>query len=478
MPPNDVVSVELPDIGRRLDRWKSYSYNSDYLTPTDGWHFTLGDDETGDELLRELTVGQRLTLVVNGVRQGDGYIDSVDISTSRGSGTEVSISGRDMLGPVVDACIDPNIKFAAGQTLADVLRVVFGQYGFTKFAIDNIANLGVLTGQTRGVPVSKTHVTKRGKVTGGAPLKSYVVHQLKPQPKEGAFAFAARISQRHGLWISLAADCETIIVSKPNFDQLTSYSVIHRRTGDSMVLHGSVTRSAADQPSCIVATGRGGGGQHDASGMRVIAINACVNADVSAILKRYGGSSGIARYEYTYQTNEPRVAGLPHVGVQALGWYATKTQSVGEHAAALTRQALAGPNSTHFFNDPFLKPVIERYPGARVIVIGEKSATRYKMAMARPVFMQDQASSTLAELENFARREMALLQRKAFEVHYTVQGHAAEGCAPWTVDTMVAVDDDVHDIHESLYVMGRTFNKSRSGTTTDLHLIRPHTLEF
>lgn len=451
MPQPDVVSVELPDVGRRIERWKSYSYNSDYLAPTDGWSFTLGDDETGDDLLRALTPGQRLTLVVNGVKQGDGYIDDVNITTSRGGGTEVSISGRDLLGPVVDACIDPQIKFTAGQTLADVLRVIFGHYGFKKFAIDNVANLGVLAGQTRGVPVAKTHVSKRGKVSGGAPLKSFVVHQLKPHDKEGAFAFAARITQRHGLWISLAADNETIIVAKPNFEQAVRYGITHRRAGGD-VLHGSVTRSVAQQPSCIVATGRGGGGEHDYSAMRVIAINACVSADVDAVLKRYGPGSNVAGYSRWVVPMRD-----------------AKTQTVAEH------QALRPVN---FLNDPFLDPIVTKYPGAKVITVGEKSTTHYKVSSARPVFMQDTASSTLTEIENFARREMALLQRKGFEVQYTVEGHAPVDGPPWTVDTMVAVDDDVHGIHEPLYVMGRTFHKSRSGTTTDLHLIRPHTLEF
>ncbi len=457
----DVVSVELPSAGLRIDRWKSYAYNSDYLTPTDGWTFTLGDDETGDELLHALDVGIRLTLVVNGVRQGDGYIDDITIGTSRG-GTEVTISGRDLLGPVVDACLDPTTKFTAGQTLEDILRTVFGAYGFTKFAISNDANRAVLTGETRGVKLSKVHVSKvRHKVSGGAPLKSFVLHQLKPHANEGAFAFAARIAQRHGLWISLAADNETIVVAKPDFDQVPHplSRITHRRTG-SNVIHGSVKRSAADQPSCIIATGRGGGGEHDHSAMRVIAINGAVRADVEEIKRRYGSGSALTGYQ-----KEEIGRGAPFL-VKA-----TKLTVAQGRAAMLP--------TTSPLTDPYIRPIITRYPGARVIVVGEKTATRYLVPMARPIFVQDQESGTIEQLENFARRELALRQRKAFEVHYTLEGHAPPDGPPWTVDTMITVDDDVQDVHENLYVLGRTFHKSRSGgTMTDLHLVRPHTLEF
>lgn len=473
---DDVVTVELPTLGRRLTNWKSYSYNSDFLTPTDGWSFTLGDDETGDELLRDLAVGQRVTLVVNGVRQGDGYIDEVAISASRSSGTDVTISGRDLLAPVVDAILDPVVHFKAGQTLQDILRALFEPFGFSKFEVDNEANRDALSGQTRGVPMGKARVSKRGKVSGGGPLKNFVEHQLKPNPKEGTFAFAVRLTQRHGLWIWLAADNETIIVAKPNFAQMPRGQITHRRTGGN-VLSGSVTRSLVEQPSCIVATGRGGGGEHERNGMRVIAINACVAADVSEILKRYRGGSTLSRWEDT-RAVDLSVKGLAAAprGVANLPWFKTTTQSVEEHQGKMFRQSLA-PGV--YINDPFLRPVIEKYPGAKVIIVGERSATRYLVSTARPLFLQDASSNTLAQVENYARREMALRQKKGFQVHYSVEGHAPPGGSPWTVDTMVAVEDDVLGVHEILYVQGRTFNRSRSGgTTTDLQLIRPHTLEF
>lgn len=446
---NDEVVVEFPSIGARIDRWKSYSYNSEFLTPTDGWSFTFGDDETSDEILRQVEVGQRLTLRVNGVVQGDGYIDDVDARASR-RGFEVTISGRDLLAPVIDSHIEPSQTFKAGMTLADILLAIFKPFGFTEFALDNDANRDALKGSKRG-----TKVTKGGKKKGPRPLKSFVQHQLKPYPCEGAFAFAARLAQRHGLWIWLGADNKTIIVATPDFEQEPSARIVRRRGTAGIantVLDGTVRRSLSDQPSCIVATGRGGGGENPRSGMRVIAINGIVRADTEAVLSRFKGGVAVDHFE--------------------------SNRKIAEGAKTVAPIAPLNDRDFDMRDDPYIVPILKRYPGAKVVVVGQNFATRYLVAQARPIYLQDDESTTLDQIEYFARREIALRQRKSFEANYTVQGHVADGQA-WTVDTIVDVQDDVLGIHEPLYVLGRTLHKTRGGgTTTDLHLIRPGTLVF
>ena len=98
------------------------------------------------------------------------------------------------------------------------------------------------------------------------------------------------------------------------------------------------------------------------------------------------------------------------------------------------------------------------------------------------VYMIDDEAKTLEALENFVRREMALLQHKSLQVNYTVEGHGQNtpaGFVPWTVDTIVEVNDEVAGLHKKLYVLGRTFVKSRDGgTTTQLELIRRNSLAF
>ena len=126
------------------------------------------------------------------------------------------------------------------------------------------------------------------------------------------------------------------------------------------------------------------------------------------------------------------------------------------------------------------------YPdGIEIFVLddagGALSSTDFRCInshVARPMFLEDDESKTPEELGNFLRREMALKMRQGFTAHYTVDGHTQNG-APWAVDTMVRVDDDRTNIHENLYVLARTFTKSRTdGTKTHLELIKPHTLAF
>jgi prophage tail gpP-like protein len=449
----DEVIVELPQAGIRIERWKSYSINQDFLTPTAGWSFTLGDDESGDALIRKLEPNMRLTISVNGIRQLEGHIGKINVSTSRG-GTSVTLDGRDLLGRVIDGHVDPTVHFKSTQTLYDVLRTVFEPFDLTVFDEDNETNRAVMLGRTRGIRTSassSSNSKKRRSRKKKKALNKYAIHQLKPYPGEGAFAFAERVAQQHGLTLWLAADGKTVIVGKPDFEQEPSYRLVHRRNGSgNTVISGKVAKDGESQPSCIIATGRGGGGAHPRSGMRVIAINGAVRADTQAIRRRHSGGT---------ETN-----------VQVFN----AMERVFNASNEFVETGKVDPTK-----DPFVLIETKKYPGAKVIVVNERYAGQYKSETAMPLYLEDPESNTLDHLENFARRQIALRQRKAFDVHYTVEGHAPEGGPPWTIDTIVDVDDEVLGIREPLYVLSRTFNKSRSsGTTTDLHLIRLNTLEF
>ncbi len=94
------------------------------------------------------------------------------------------------------------------------------------------------------------------------------------------------------------------------------------------------------------------------------------------------------------------------------------------------------------------------------------------------MYLHDDESATTEQLQCFIRRELALRQRRSLTYSVEMPGHTQNG-KPWAVDTMVTVDDDYNRIHEDLYVLSRTFSKSRQGgTKTHLELIRPGTLEF
>ena len=425
-PEDDGIELQLRDqagvIVHVINTWKQYSFNSNFLTPTDGWSFTLGDEVVKQSLLEGIFCGQRVTLSINGHIQGDGYIDKVVIGGNRSTGTTVTIEGRDRLAPVVDGNMDPQAtKFTAGQTLFDVLYAVFSQYGWTdantQYLISNEANRNVISGAVRGVPA-----TKKDK-----PLKSFQIHQLKPYPAEGSFSFASRIAQRFGLWIWLSAEGNSIIVSKPDFGQEARYHIRHK-TGASgfanNVLEYHVERHAGEQPSVIIATGSGGGGEYGRGGLKVAFPNMLTG--ITAL--------GALRPEVQAVLTANSDAKIVQPTVEAL--------------RALSTRALTGVNANFFGSQH------------------------------RPMFLHDDESKTIDQLEAFCRREMSLKQRGALVAHYTLEGHENNGY-PWCVDTIVEVDDDVAGIHGNMWVMSRTFTKDRMvGTRTQVELILPYTMEF
>lgn len=287
----DTVTLHLPDVGVQIATWLSYSFNSDFLTPSDAWHFTLSPVATTKEAMAVLEAGARVTFTVNGHTEGTGYIDEILCHHDRESGTIITVEGSDLLGPMVDSNMDPRARFSDTASLHDFVLAVaapFGWYTDESIVADDAANQRVLTGETRGI-----RTTKKGK-----PLKQVMLHRLKPYPHEGTFAFMSRITQRHGLWVWCSADGQTLIVGKPDFDQGPLYALTRRLDGQgNNIVTGGARYSLKNQPSVIVAQGFGGGGEFPKARMTCIQENAAVIADNTAILDTYPDAIPAAPFE-------------------------------------------------------------------------------------------------------------------------------------------------------------------------------------
>lgn len=417
---DDTIVLQLRDennvVTAEIDRFDSYSFNSHFLVPTDAFSFSIGDEAVLRSIVDGLFVGQRVSLVINGLKQADGYIDRFHITTSRDAGTRLMVEGRDRLSPLVDANIDPRrYRFSAQSTLEDILVAVLGDFGWTRdhILIDNDANKNAITGSLRG-----TATTKKGK-----PLKSFLAHQLKPYPQEGAFAFLARLSQRFGLWIWVSSDGDDVIVAEPDFEQEAGWPIIHKLSDTSRnnVISSDVMVNGGNQPTVIIATGFGGGGEINRAGMKVAMVN--------------------------------ELTGLNELGIERPEVIA----ELARHPDALLINQRASLGSLLVNGG----------------IVGNLSRAKF-----RAMYLHDDESKTTEQLENYVRREMALKQREGVNAHYTFEGHTING-APWCVDTLVKVDDDVSNMHTTMWVLSRTFEKSRSqGTRTQVELIMPHTLDF
>jgi prophage tail gpP-like protein len=431
-PDSQTVRITFPDVDNLLlERWTSYDFSSDFLTPADSFSFTLGLDEDGlsEELKDALRFGARIRLDLDGSVLATGHIDVMESTADRGNGLQITIHGRDRLGQTLDAVADPTYQLKEGGSLADLLKDLFAPFGWSgedQFQIDPTANRNAKTG-LRGTPTTssgggggsgKRRRHRNRKASGPKPLKSFVLHQTKPYNHESVYHFASRVSQRHGLWIRCSADGETLIVGKPDFEQEASYSLFRTRNGNSNVLSGTVTLEMTNQPSILVADSFSGGGEYGKGRHRSYCVNPLLGYDEDHNL-------------------------LPEV------------QKIIDGLKGATEVKV--PSSTFFYR-------------AR------------KGIPPRPMYLHDDESKTQEQLENFVKREMSLLVRQGVRAHYVVEGHGQEtddGFLIWAPDTVVHVQDDAAGLDDDLYVLGCHYSKSRhGGTTTRLDLVLKNSLAF
>lgn len=425
-PEQEEIQLLLPDAADgplTISNFTEYSFNSHFLTPTDGFSFSIGDERLSDEQRDALKAGVRVQLLLNGNVQSTGYIDSVASSASRDSGSVWRIEGRDSFAQACDTCADPTVALKEGQTLAEALKTIFAPFGWEKaeqFVISNDADLDVRSNAFRA-----KRNTSDGKGFSRRALKEYKVHRTRPYPRESAFEFAARITQRFGLWLWTSSDGTEIIVSPANTFNKDAPFKIYRNKSNGLdgkpqtnVLDGTVTLSVAEQPTAIIADSYSRGGEFGPGRVKTIFLNAAVRVADSELIK-----------------NKP-----PY-------------QKYIDSGATVLK--------------------LQEFPFENVMEVPKH----------RILYLHDDESATQEHLENYVRREMALLQRKSLTANFTVEGHgqfSKDGqFLVWTPDMTVEVEDEVSGLHEILYILSRTFNKSRSGgTTTSLELIRLGTLVF
>lgn len=399
--------------GIQIDRFLSYDYHEDYLVPVDAGSFTVSGDELSDSDLKAIIPGARIEVTINGQPQSAGFLDDIRIRSSRSSGSIVTFEYRSWLSPAVDAQVDPQTRFAPSMSLGDLVQAALGPFGVTVFTETNDANRNAITGQIYG-----TRTSKKGK-----PIKSIVLHQIKPYDNEGAFAFASRVSQRFGLWIRPGVNEGEVIIAEPDFTQDPRYALHHKVDDSSIhnnVIESDVVRSRKDQPSIIFASGFGGGGEFAKATLKGMIINPLLS-----------------------QANS--LDSLLALNGAVIDAYKT------------------------------VKPVI---PSSAAIAAAIQ-AFQIPDVLARPLYLKDRDAHNQDELDAFLRRELSLRMRKALQAHYMIEGHTLNG-QPVAVDSIISVDDDRSNVHMPLWIISRRFSKAAgsAGTTTSIECILPGTLVF
>ncbi len=413
----DVITLYLPESGQKTNYFESYSFDSNFMEPTDAWSCRTGGKELPKAVTDAFVNGAKVQLIVNGSPQATGYIDSVVPTGSRGGGKTIEIHGADTFAPVVRGGADPynaDLRFTQTQSLEDLIVNVFSSYGFTKFEIDDAADRALKTG-LRPQRFSK----KKGK-----PLKKFTFpQQLKPTPGETSWQYVIKIAERMGLYIWPSADGETVIVSTPDYDQAPVARIVRQiGTNVSNVISGGIGVHTAHQPSCIIATGFAGGGEWSRAHMKVMMINELVGMTADSFLNVSPEVLKIVGANLDTIIIAPRTQVFPQSCSRPLKW-ATPV----------------------FYHDEDSKSV------------------------------QQLANFVRRKMSSF-QKEMWVGEYEVYDHTY----FDGTNYIPWTVNTMVDVVDEVSDYAGPMWVCGRTFTKDAKtgGTKTLLHLVLPHTIEY
>lgn len=418
-PEKEQFSLLLPNtpIGAfEISQFTEYSFGSNFLTPVDGFSFSVAGDNLERLYEKILVPGQEVQLILAGRIQFTGYIDAIEKTVTRSGGTEWHIEGRDRLGQCADACSDPNLKVTESMTLLEAMKHIFKDYGWSDdehFAETNEEDIELKAG--RELRSKRRKSDQKG--FGKRRIKDYQMHQYRPYAQESVLDFALRITQRFGLWIWASADGKQLIIDEPDFDQQHGHMLYRSKTG-SNVTDGSVRFDLSEQPTHIVADSYSKGGEFGRGRSTVITANAAVDV------------AGHLDGEPFPQFDKYKASGARVILQEAAA--ARYTRMIAPRVRILYLHDDESHTSEH----------VENYVRQQMAQLQRKSLTVHYTTQGHGQIVND-----------------------VF--------------VPWLIDTVVRVEDEIGGVSEDLYVLGVQFSKSRSGgTTTKVDLIRLHTMVF
>lgn len=416
------ASIVLSD-GTRLANWRSYSINSDFLTPVDGWSFDFGTNTEWLKVKDLLEPGNKVEILVDDVPQCTGWIDVCGAHGSASGGTVINVQGRDILAPMCKCNVHPDTEIK-GLTLIQLIENVVGQVYLqqppdilysndaNRLLIANVPSGGSGGYNTKDLLFAAKEAARQALGTKNtAKSDTYsakckkVIDYCKPHVGESAFEFCARNLRRFGMWMWATAE-GAIVVAGPNYDQEPTCFIRHR-IGDaySQVESASVTWNKTNIPDIIVVRGKSSG--------------------KSFTKKTVQGSA----------KNKP-----------------------------LTSE----------------KSIKGSFAGSKNLGSARNDKTVMDKGFISALFIAHDQAESPEQAEAFAMQELTRLKQEEYVLNYKVAGHRDPRTGVlYQTDTVAHVADEVLGIEGEFYVSSRTFQKSvDGGTSTDLKLVPLGAIQF
>jgi prophage tail gpP-like protein len=229
-------SVALQFNGMQVANFESYSIDSDLLFSACAFTFEI----SGPEMKRKnipFKTGMPCKLLVNGHVELNGVIETIERNDEKGT-RSLKISGRDLMGLLVDACCE----LSDCDVLEDTTIVAAARQMVRKLPFISRKNIIMQAGVKNGVPLG----------------------QLQVEPGMKIFEVLSRYgSMRNLVFYSLADG--TLIFGKPKSRRLSGdprFTLTRRLDGKgnnvkSLVYREDISKAASDV--IVVSQGAGGG---------------------------------------------------------------------------------------------------------------------------------------------------------------------------------------------------------------------------
>jgi prophage tail gpP-like protein len=232
---------------REIDRWKSYSIESNMITPADAFTLTRPFNPDVWNLLRK---DARVRVLIDGVVIVDGFIDK---RQKRSKADEIEVGGRDRVGRLVQESAE-SINYE-GLLLLDAVKKLVDPW-FSVVTLSDARNRSLRRGKGRRVSsaaeplVINIRVPRAGKV----------------HPGMTRWAIIEEIVSQAGYIAWSSADGREIFIGKPNYNQSPQYLVAHTKPGSrtkNTVTDLIFDEDNGDRYSLITVAGAGGSDEDD-----------------------------------------------------------------------------------------------------------------------------------------------------------------------------------------------------------------------
>lgn len=417
--------VEIVSTGERFTNFESWNIQQNYTTPADGFEFTVYDRKDPGKLRRTFRPWQNVNLYINGCLQVLGRIDSTDgVGDNNDS---LSVRGRDYMGAFVDPPMDPSFRVSKGEHLDSLIQRALAPFGVNTVVGDgyNLARNAATGKNSRGVP---------------SDFKGIPMEDMKPSDNQGTFQFLTSIVSRHGFTIQPTTLREWVALAAPDYSQQPLYEFRRSASNPSLtnILQGKASRDYTNVPSVTIATGR----------VLPKGVKYVRGTDEESLRH---DAAVIARWWFGLEADK-----LSSQSVAVPARYTIKTFGIGSPSTIGELEEVR-----RVFNGVAVEEHIK--PGT----LGDESKV-YK-----PLFYKDDKARNTSQLYYGLRRELAERLKDTLVYSVEVLGTAAPDGAIYCVDTLARVDDDVQDVHETMWIMDRSVSDSGNGAVTTLQLIRP-----